>query len=193
MNATTPVPGRRWWRTKDLSGQKFGHLTLSGDFTKGAKVCGHKCPHRKPHKTHGMSSHPAYAVWRSMCDRCRLPSHQAWHNYGARGITVCKKWEASFSAFWEDMGASYQQGLTLERLDNSKGYSKKNCAWVTSREQGNNRRVNTRIQTPWGELTVAQASRRSGINVTTLLYRIEVGVPPSKMFVKPDLRNRFTT
>ena len=91
------------------------------------------------------------------------------------------------------MGGSYQQGLTLERLDNSKGYSKKNCVWATSQDQGNNRRVNTRIQTPWGEMTVAQASRRSGIGVTTLLYRISVGVPQSKMFAKPNTRNRFTT
>src|SRR5215831_9640275 len=71
--------------------------------------------------THGMSHHPAYAVWRSMHDRCRLPTHQAWHNYGARGITVCDRWQESFTNFWEDMRPTYRPGLTLERINNAIG------------------------------------------------------------------------
>ena len=95
---------------------------------------------------HGMSHHPAYAVWRSMLDRCRLPSHQAWHNYGGRGIAVCERWQDSFSNFWEDMGSTYQTRLTLERVNNMLGYSKENCVWATYTEQANNRRNNVPVE-----------------------------------------------
>lgn len=141
-------------------------------------------------KTHGMSRHPAYAVWRSMCDRCRLPSHQAWKNYGARGITVCTRWQESFENFWADMGPAYAEGLTLDREDNDKGYSPQNCRWVTMRVQANNRRENHIIETPWGAMTVSQAARRAGINHTTILYRIAAGWPTDQLLREPHRSNR---
>ncbi len=144
-------------------------------------------------RTHGMSKHPAFAVWRSMLDRCRLPTNQAWHNYGGRGITVCERWQHSFENFWADMGPTYQRGLTLDRLDNDKGYSPDNCAWRTVREQNRNRRDNRFMDTPWGRMTVSEASERSGIGVTTLLYRLGHGCPTERLLDKPDFQNRFST
>jgi len=137
--------------------------------------------------THGMSKHPAFAVWRSMNDRCRLPTHQAWKNYGGRGITVCPEWQTSFEAFWADMGSGYWAGLTLERIDNMAGYSAANCAWVTRKENSRNTRLSRLIDTPWGRMTVAEASERSGIGRTTLHYRLNAGAPESTIFSTPDL------
>lgn len=126
---------------------------------------------------HGMSKHPAFAVWRSMIDRCRLPSHAAWKNYGGRGIAVCDRWAESFTNFWADMGPSYQRGLTLERKDNSLGYSPENCAWSTHKAQANNTRHSRWLDTPAGRMTVAQASAHYGVGYTTLLYRLAAGWP----------------
>jgi len=143
---------------------------------------------------HGMSRHPAYAVWRSMNDRCRLKSHQAWRNYGGRGIFVCDTWQQGFELFWADMGSSYRPGLSLDRIDNSRGYSKQNCRWTDRHTQGNNRRTNRRISTPKGKMTVAQASREFGVGVTTLLYRMSMRWPTSRLLIPPHPTNRgFST
>jgi hypothetical protein len=138
-------------------------------------------------RTHGLAHHPAYFVWRSMKARCQLPTHQAWHNYGGRGITVCDRWQESFTNFWEDMGPTYQLGLTIERIDNMLGYSPENCTWETPKVQGRNKRTNHIIATPWGRMTVAEASERSGIGETTLLYRLDRTSDPSLIFSTPDL------
>lgn len=139
--------------------------------------------------THGMSKHPAYAVWRSMCDRCRLPSHPAWKNYGARGITVCERWVASFDAFWADMGVTYQAGLTLDRIDNSAGYSTENCRWTTHEQQANNTRRNRKI----GDKTAAQLAQELGVKRSTMYYRLSRGVPENRLGEAPDVSRRFMT
>jgi len=145
------------------------------------------------HSQHGMSQHPAYAVWRSLRGRCRLPTHQAWKNYGARGITVCARWDSSFENFWADMGPTYQPGLTIEQRNNDAGYSPENCYWTTPKIQANNRRTNRRIQTPMGEMNVSEAAECSGLGVTTLLYRLDHYWPLAELFRRADFTNRSST
>jgi hypothetical protein len=79
------------------------------------------------------------------------------------------------------MGDTYRKGMTLERRDNSKGYSPANCRWQTYRHQANNRRGNTRIETPLGAMTVAQAAKRYGVNGTTVHYRLASGWPTERL------------
>lgn len=59
--------------------------------------------------------------------------HRAYQWYGGKGIKICERWQ-SYSNFKEDMGESYKTGLTLDRLDSSKDYSKENCQWLTKSE-----------------------------------------------------------
>ena len=47
-----------------------------------------------------------------------------------------------FENFYEDMGER-PEGMTLDRIDNDKGYCKDNCRWAGSVVQSNNRRPNS--------------------------------------------------
>src|SRR5690606_1448815 len=75
------------WKAKCSCG-KIKIIDSSEIKKKKQKSCGCKRKELigKNNTKHGMARHPAYAVWRSMVDRCKLPTHQAWHNYGARGV-----------------------------------------------------------------------------------------------------------
>ena len=144
-------------------------------------------------KQHGMSHHPAFGVWHSMKQRCQDPNHPAYHNYGGRGITVCKEWAESFEAFWRDMGPTYQRGLDLDRINNSEGYRPGNCRWTTRKINTRNKRTNRVIDTPYGRMTVSTLAELTGIGETTLLYRLDHGWPTEFLCMKPDFRNQSTT
>lgn len=200
----------------DFSGRKFGYLTAVKDSGSDGKkrlwllrcICGNEVVQNttsfqrnqscgckrgeliaKSRRTHGMSKHPVFAVWQSMLDRCRLPTHRAWKNYGARGITVCRRWY-KFENFWSDMGPTYKSGLTLERKDNNRGYTPTNCIWATYVEQARNRRNSRLLSTPWGRITVMEAAVRSGIGFSTIHWRVTRGWPHHMLFIRPDVANR---
>lgn len=134
---------------------------------------------------HGLSLHPLFAVWRSMLARCKNPNCKAYKNYGGRGIEVCERW-GDFENFILDMGEGYQSGLTLDRTDNSQGYYKENCRWVSYKTNCRNKRGNRVIDTPRGKMTVSEASETFHIGVTTLLYRLAHNWPKDKLFLSVE-------
>lgn len=106
----------------------------------GCKPCSNS---RKPNY-HGMSESKTYSVYVQMLERCNNKKHKFYPRYGGRGITVCDSWNSSFNNFVEDMGLA-PKNLTLDRIDNEKGYSKSNCRWATRKEQSNNRQISIHI------------------------------------------------
>jgi hypothetical protein len=106
----------------------------------------------------------------NMRQRCGNPTAQAYHNYGARGIKVCKRWE-QFDKFLLDMG-SRPEGYTLERKNNNKGYTPKNCEWVPSAQQKRNTRANNWLTVGKERMLLVDWARRLGTRPTTIWLRI---------------------
>jgi len=105
--------------------------------------CG--CFNREIITKHGMHKSRPYKIWQGLKTKCtnsKQPNHE---RYGNRGINYPTKWE-TFEGFWEDMKTSYQDGLTIDRIDNTIGYSKDNCHWITPFEQNRNMRSNIFIE-----------------------------------------------
>lgn len=82
-----------------------------------------------------------YYIWDSMKARCYNPQRRDFKNYGGRGITVCTEWLHDFAAFrdWA-LSHGYADNLTIDRIDNDKGYSPDNCRWATIAEQNQHKR-----------------------------------------------------
>lgn len=83
-----------------------------------------------------------YRIWAGMKQRCYNPNHPSYRSYGGRGITICDEWKNSFRAFAEwSLENGYadppnncktrKDVLSIDRIDNDKGYSPTNCQWVT--------------------------------------------------------------
>lgn len=92
--------------------------------------------------THGMKNDgPLYWTWSAMIQRCTNPNHQAFKNYGARGIRVCERWRGrdGYVNFLSDMGER-PDGMTMDRIDNDGNYEPGNCQWATWDHQAATRR-----------------------------------------------------
>ena len=82
-----------------------------------------------------------YNIWRSMKQRCHNPNNARYKDYGGRGITVCDEWLNSFEAFYKwSLSSGYRDDLSIDRIDNDKGYFPENCRWATAVEQYHNKR-----------------------------------------------------
>jgi hypothetical protein len=123
----------------------------------------------KPFKNTGITwangkQHPEYKAWISAKQRTTNPEHPKWVDYGGRGIKMCSRWLNSFVAFLEDMGPRPPGDYSLERRDNEKGYDPGNCCWATRQQQQCNKRSNTKVETPWGCVALAEACRKMDVN-----------------------------
>jgi hypothetical protein len=88
---------------------------------------------------HGMYGTPTYYSWTNMLQRCNNPNNTNYDKYGGKGIVVCKRWY-DFENFMEDMGLR-PEGMTLNRINSAKIYSKKTCEWATTSVQSYDRNL----------------------------------------------------
>lgn len=119
---------------------------------------------RKP--THNMTHTRIYHIWSRLKQRCNGANIKDIRNYTSRKINYDPRWE-KFDNFYSDMGNGYKDNLSIDRIDNLKGYYKENCRWATNIEQQNNRRDNVIFLYEGEKLTMKQFSDKLGLK-----YRI---------------------
>lgn len=114
---------------------------------------------------HGMKGTKLYNTWKSMKRRCYNSNYKYYKDYGARGITICDEWLHHFKPFFDwAMDNGYKEGLSIDRIDNNKGYSHDNCRWVDQSTQNENTRRSIRLEyKPDIWLTVREISQIENI------------------------------
>lgn len=124
---------------------------------------------------HGYGStrdrNPLYNKWSGMKRRCLNPKDKAYKRYGGAGVNVSKEW-MDFENFRNDMEKSFVIGLSLERIDNTKGYSKENCKWIPLSEQSKNRKNVPKYTFMGKTLTSNEWDREIGLKEGSVRNRI---------------------
>ena len=118
-----------------------------------------------------------YRIWYAMKGRCHCKTDSAYHNYGGRGIEVCKRWRESFQAFYDDVSKLPhfgEESYTLNRIDNDGNYEPSNVEWATEQEQSFNRRTNFLVTYNARTLPLKQLTNELGLNYKKIWKRIKV-------------------
>lgn len=124
---------------------------------------------------HGLSKTRLFKIWSGVKSRCNNPNSPAYKNYGGRGIYISKEWEHNFEAFYEwSIKNGYSDDLQIDRIDNNGPYSKENCRWVTSKENGRNKRSNKKVTINGiSYCSISEASEKLGISYTSIHGRMK--------------------
>lgn len=124
---------------------------------------------------YGFSKSRLYTIFVGMHKRCENPSHHAYQQYGGRGIEVCKEW-ATFSGFrqWA-LSHGYEDGLTIDRIDNNGEYSPQNCRWVTMLCNARNKPTVKKIMYDGECLFVSDIAKRIGLSRCGVWQRLKSG------------------
>lgn len=115
----------------------------------GLQRCSHACgvaASNKRRAKHAMWRSKEYSAWQAIKRRCLNPAHKCYARYGGRGITMHPAWVEDFAAFFQHIGPAPVTGrrVSVDRINNDKGYEPGNVRWATMKEQGNNRSTNAR-------------------------------------------------
>ena len=177
--------GAARWRCKCKCGKET--IVIGDELRKGAtRSCGclakevtsNRMKGGIPHnKTHGQTGTPIYKEWSEMKRRCFNSNDTSYHNYGARGITVCKRWRDSFEAFYEYVSKLPhfgEAGYTLNRIDNERDYEPNNVEWADDVTQANNRRNNVLVCYRGKQFTIAQLAKTYNLPYKKLYKRIVI-------------------
>lgn len=169
------VGGKAAWLCKcDCGNEKF--IRANSLVSNMTKSCG--CLHKETMAANsiykGLRSHKLYSVRRGMLNRCHLPSTKHYDNYGGRGISVCEEWRNSYLAFFNwALKSGWEDGLTIDRINNDGNYEPSNCRWVSRKANQNNRRNSTFVIINGQKKAMDELEHNYGIPASRIAHRIK--------------------
>ena len=182
--------GRRKWKCLCDCGNIVYVVTnnLTGGHTKSCG-CWNMEVKSASHKKHGMCNSRIYRIWCNMKSRCECKSNDAYKLYGQRGISVCEDWK-TFESFekWAMLNG-YSDNLTIDRIDVNGNYCPENCRWATYKEQCRNKRNSVVMESPIGEMTVAEYCEKTGANPFVIYSRIRRGSSKDEVYKLESIRH----
>lgn len=112
---------------------------------------------------------PMYSTWYGMLYRCNDKRDSSYHNYGGRGISVCKEWYdfLVFKKFCLENG--YAPGLQIDRKDNNGNYEPSNCRFVTNKINSRNRRTTVLTQELVNEIRFGKYKDMTSSQISKLI------------------------
>lgn len=185
---------------KDLTGRRFGRLTvielaavnrvrwkclcdcgqtkviLADSLSTGRSIscgCFRKADAVRRATVHGMHESKEHIAWQNAKARC-IPGSRTHKYYYGRGITMCVEWLNDFQAFYDHIGPC-PPGLTLDRIDNNRGYEPGNVRWADCTTQARNRRITNKLTFQGETLAIAAWAERTGVNAANIRYRQKLG------------------
>ena len=142
---------------------------------------------------HGMYGTRLYHIWNGMKGRCFNKNNKDYPNYGGRGISICDEWKYSAEKFFEwSISHGYGKYLSIDRIDNNKGYTPENCQWISNKKQQRNKRNNHIVYFNGESHCVSEWADITGISKGTIVSRIRYGWNVKDILqVKPSHHNRL--
>jgi len=169
-----------------LSVKRLGHLTAGATRSCGCLSIETSSARSK---THGFShsGNSEYLAWKGMHARCTNANRPDYKNYGGRGISVCARW-SDFLNFLQDMGPKPTARHSLERKNNSVGYSPDNCVWATRSEQARNRRTTRMLLFGGKTQSAVKWAEDTGIDLKLICSRLSRGWSIERALTTPEGR-----
>lgn len=176
-----------YWKCLCVCGKT--KICRSGDLKKlGINSCG--CKKRKLGKIkHGLHGTKEYRIWQNIKRRCYSKKSRQYKDYGGRGIFMCKSWKKSFFNFYKDMGKCPKEHLTLDRINNNKGYSKSNCRWETRSVQALNTRRTVYLTMGGVKKPLYDWARELNLHAASLYSRKRLGWTDEKILTTKGVKS----
>jgi len=111
----------------------LGHLVNGSSKSCG---CYHKEIATQSSSTHKKSKTKIYKLYHGIKKRCYNENTVGFEYWGGKGIKMCDKWLSDFEIFetWA-LNNGYEEGLSIERLNNEEDYCPENCIFIPRNEQ----------------------------------------------------------